>query len=497
MNDEKIKLDKLRNSALHIGKEEIIAKRKEANKIENEQDTEKLFEEINLRLQNYLKMDNVSFLFGTGSSMPLGGKSIDSIPLSIEKNLFQKVNEKSKMAQMFYFAIGVLSKDKELIQNAKDEVKFENYTKQRRRQIEGLLAPGSEDKIEHKINLEHLLGYLYKIKSIELSDNSHISIDNFEISGTEGTDGTLVDKLIEFLKIELFGLCNIPKEDFVRKGNDENLYRKEHKKDEEIEIKDYYYYHKELLKRILSRPLNLKRAKIFTTNYDLVIEKAMDELGIMYIDGFVGFHRRTLRPESYNYDLYYPTATTEGKVHRLEKVIHFYKLHGSLSWVEKKKDSVNIYGIEERNIEILGDKEKGRVMIYPTPLKKRFALDFPYSEMFRHFASAITQPQAVLITIGYSFGDEHINDIIYQALSISSFTLIVVNKSLSPEIERLININDPRIIVLTGNYLGDFRNFSTEILPYFHETKIEENIARTMNILYKKEVGEKKDNESR
>jgi len=49
---------------------------------------------------------------------------------------------------------------------------------------------------------------------------------------------------------------------------------------------------------------------------------------------------------------------------------------------------------------------------------------------------------------------------------------------------------------LTGNYLGDFRNFSTEVLPYFHETKIEENIARTMNILYKKDVGEKKDNES-
>ncbi|MBA7470351.1 hypothetical protein ES707_05635 [subsurface metagenome] len=490
MNGEKTKLDKLKDSkdsALYIGKEEIIVKRK----IKDKQDAEKLFEEINLRLQNYLKMDNVSFLFGTGSSMPLGAESIGSMPLSIEKNLLQKVNKKRKMAQMFYFTIGMLSKDKELIQNARDEVKFEDYAKRRREQIERLLEAGSGGEIKHKINLEHLLGYLYKIKSIKLNNDSSISIDNFKISGTEDTDGTLIDKLIKFLKTELFNLCNIPREDFVRKEKDENLYKKEHKENEEIEIKDYYYYHKELLKRILSRPLNLKRAKIFTTNYDLVIEKAMDELGIMYIDGFVGFHRRTLRPESYNYDLYYPTTTTEGKVHRLEKVIHFYKLHGSLSWIEKKKDSVNIYGIEERNIETLEDKEKGRVMVYPTPLKKRFALDFPYSEMFRHFASAITQPQSVLITIGYSFGDEHINDIIYQALSISSFTLIVVNKSLSSEIERLINIDDPRIIVLTGNYLGNFRNFSTEVLPYFHETKIEENIARTMNILYKKDVGEK------
>lgn len=479
MNGEKTKLDKLKDSkdsALYIGKEEIIVKRK----IKGKQDAEKLFEEINLRLQNYLKMNNVSFLFGTGSSMPLGAKSIASIPLNIEKNLLQKVNEKRKMVQIFYFAIGMLSKDKELMQNAKDEAKFEDYTKQRRKQIEKLLVTDSEDKIEHKINLEHLLGYLYKIKSIKLSDDSHISIDNFEISDTEGTDGTLVDKLIEFLKMELFDLCNIPKEDFVGK-----------EEDEEIETKDYYYYHKELLKRILSRPLNLKRAKIFTTNYDLVIEKAMDELGVMYIDGFVGFHRRTLRPESYNYDLYYPTTTTEGKVHRLEKVIHFYKLHGSLSWVEKKKDSINIYGIEEKNTETIENEEKGGVMIYPTPLKKRFALDFPYSEMFRHFASAIIYPQSVLIAIGYSFGDEHINNIIYQALSISSFTLIVVNKSLSLEIKKLIKIGDPRIIVLTGNYLGDFRNFSTEVLPYFHEAKVEEDIARTMNILYKKEAGEK------
>jgi len=478
MNGQKIKLDKLEKSALYIGKEEIIAKRR----IEDKQDAEKLFGEINLRLQNYLKMDNVSFLFGTGSSIPLGAKSISSIPLSIEKNLLQKVNEKPKMVQMFYFAIGVLSEDKELMQKAKDEVKFQNYTKQRRKEIDKLLMADSEDKIEHKINLEHLLGYLYKIKSIELSDDSHISIDNFEIGGTEGTDGTLVDALIEFLKMELFDLCNIPKEDFVRK-----------EEDEEMETEDCYYYHKELLKRILSRPLNLKRAKIFTTNYDLVIEKAMDELGVMYIDGFVGFHRRTLRPESYNYDLYYPTTTTEGKVHRLEKVIHFYKLHGSLSWVEKKKDSVNIYGIEERNTETIENAEKGGVMIYPTPLKKRFTLDFPYSEMFRHLSSAITQPQSVLITIGYSFGDEHVNDIIYQALSISSFTLIVVNRSLSPEIKKLIKIADPRIIVLTGNYLGDFRNFSTEVLPYFHEAKVEEDIARTMNILYKKDVGEKND----
>ena len=70
MYEKKTKLDNLKDSVFYIGKEEIIAKIKEVNRIENEQNAEKLFEEINLRLQNYLRMDNVSFLFGTGTFMP-------------------------------------------------------------------------------------------------------------------------------------------------------------------------------------------------------------------------------------------------------------------------------------------------------------------------------------------------------------------------------------------------------------------------------------------
>jgi len=56
-------------------------------------------------------------------------------------------------------------------------------------------------------------------------------------------------------------------------------------------------------------------------------------------------------------------------------------------------------------------------MIYPTPLKHEFTLDFPYSDLFRRFADAITQPQSVLVTIGYSFADEHVNRMILSSLN--------------------------------------------------------------------------------
>jgi len=53
------------------------------------------------------------------------------------------------------------------------------------------------------------------------------------------------------------------------------------------------------------------------------------------------------------------------------------------------------------------------------------SLNFPYSELFRKFADRLQQPEAVLFVVGYSFYDEHVNDIIYQALANPSFTLII------------------------------------------------------------------------
>src|SRR6202011_985603 len=91
-------------------------------------------------------------------------------------------------------------------------------------------------------------------------------------------------------------------------------------------------FHEELLRRILLRSTTLPRAKIFTLNYDLLLERALDNLGVLYFDGFLGTVNRTLRAESYHYDLYYPGETTEGRVSRVDRVLHLYKLHGSINW---------------------------------------------------------------------------------------------------------------------------------------------------------------------
>ena len=252
-------------------------------------------------------------------------------------------------------------------------------------------------------------------------------------------------------------------------------------------LNNRYYYHEAFIKKLLQRPNNLKRANLFTTNYDMAFDYALDNLGVHYINGFSGIHNRCFRPEVYDYDIYYPGQSVSGKVHRAEKVLRYYKMHGSLSWVATESSPSNVYGIKEvaldGNFEPNADRQ---IMIYPCVSKKTFTLDLPYSELFRQFAQAITQPQSVLFCIGYSFFDEHINDIIYQALSIPSFTLIIANYKLNDEIQKLKDLNDPRIIVLDpdDSEQTTFVGFVKNVMPDLYEENEQIIVSETMNKLY-------------
>ena len=144
-------------------------------------------------------------------------------------------------------------------------------------------------------------------------------------------------------------------------------------------------------------------------------------------------------------------------------------------------------------------------MIYPCVSKKTFTLDLPYSELFRHFSQAIIQPQSVLITLGYSFYDEHINDIIYQALTLPSFTLIIVNyadkKGQNESIERLKKLEDHRIIVFDedNKTTSTFTGFVKNVMPDFYEEEENELIQKALHELYsdKNGIDEEKNDESK
>ncbi|MEW6605893.1 MAG: SIR2 family protein [bacterium] len=438
----------------------------EESKTLNEKGIRDKWNEFLLQGQIYisklLKAENLSFLFGAGPSIPLGAVTIRNIPLKLEYQINRAFSTDSDDIKLFY----------EILEHLKGSKPFRQKNVQERIEtIKQLTDKGNTENIkeqEIKITLEDLLSFLYCLRSAICTpfkkQNNFLPTNIVSLNNGEKEIKVrlqVLDNLITAIKREYFSLLS---------------------KVPDPSIKNPLTAHKQFLKKILTRPLNLRRPKIFTTNNDLLIEQAMDELGIMYLDGFVGTIRRAFRPECYNYDFYFPSTSTEGKVHRIDQVIHFYKIHGSINWVTSFDSPENIYGIETKDIKTIEKEEKYReVMIYPTPLKHEFTLDFPYSDLFRRFADAITQPQSVLVIIGYSFADEHVNRIIYQALTIPSFTLLIVDPlaDKNEEIKRLITLEDSRIHVISGWDIGAFENFTKKLLPDIKELDVYEKSAKS------------------
>lgn len=436
-------------------------------------------------------MDSVNFLFGTGSSIHLGAASIQNIPEQAEKDI--ENSEDNELKEDFKKYITQLQKSLKDKNNANKDDKFKDergwdviYDGTYIRDYKNVVLKNGEADSPKKhygeicVMFELLLNYLTAISYQKDAENDEKGFER-------------VHKLIDSLKGSLFKICDVHE----RTTSQRDLARIDEKGFEETFASDKYIFHEKFLKSLMQRPLNLQRANIFTSNYDLAFEYAFDNLGIKYIDGFSGFHHRYFKPETFNYDVFYPGSITAGKVQRIEKVVRYFKLHGSISWVsDEKRTSSNIYGIEEMPIELIKRKTKdngdfgyGNLMVYPTAVKKSYTLDLPYSELFRHFAYCTSQPQSVLFTVGYSFCDEHFNDIIYQALSNPSFTLIIVDyngSQKSAEIKRLRDLNDPRIIILEGDFLGDFLTLADTLMPDFLDTSSSDNVADTLNALISK-----------
>jgi hypothetical protein len=198
-------------------------------------------------------------------------------------------------------------------------------------------------------------------------------------------------------------------------------------------------------RKLVMRDRSLPRPWVFTTNYDLFNERAMDRLGIAYANGFSGVVERRFNPATFRYALAEQLDLSNRKWTAVDSFIYLCKLHGSISWTE---DDHGLFPIREA----VPQDVPGKVMIYPTPAKQNSSLGSPYADLFREFQARIVRDQSVLITAGFAFGDEHLNNIIYQALTIPTFRLIVfADPDSTGEIAKLIALKDPRIWIIGGD----------------------------------------------
>ena len=88
-------------------------------------------------------------------------------------------------------------------------------------------------------------------------------------------------------------------------------------------------------KKLVLRDRSLPRPWVFTTNYDLFNETAMDRLGLPYANGFSGVVERRFNPATFRYALAEQLDLTNRKWSAVDGFVYLCKIHGSISWTEE------------------------------------------------------------------------------------------------------------------------------------------------------------------
>lgn len=203
-----------------------------------------------------------------------------------------------------------------------------------------------------------------------------------------------------------------------------------------------------------------KEIHLFTTNIDVFIEKALEEIGLEFNDGFNGRFKPAFNLSNFNKS-HFKRSLHFDNLSELP-VFNLMKLHGSLTWVMDGDDNIvfssdlaHINKVNhvvvpteclvpvatESTIEELTTKVSGLTnheslasfmsayeeILVVNPTKEKFKhtlLNHTYYELLRIFSNELEKDNSVLFVMGFSFADEHIREITLRAAN-SNPTLVV------------------------------------------------------------------------
>jgi hypothetical protein len=233
---------------------------------------------------------------------------------------------------------------------------------------------------------------------------------------------------------------------------------------ETIQLATAYDYDKNLLshdriiKMLSDRVVAPNKLTIATTNYDTLFEEAATNQGFSIMDGFTYDSNPRFDADNFEWNLVkdIPNLAT-AELEYKKQVINLIKLHGSLTW--ERKDS----GVYRRG----KDKVVNPLMIFPSSEKYMQSYLEPYFDLFSKFQELINRPNTLLIVNGFSFGDEHISQMVHHAIMhngglavmISDYNITTQSSEGWKSIEDLMNARYPVIFVKSNlndlsNYLG-------------------------------------------
>lgn len=224
-------------------------------------------------------------------------------------------------------------------------------------------------------------------------------------------------------------------------------------------IKNYRTFLLTALEMVKRRKALDRRCNVFTTNYDgcfpLVADALIKDGNIDFVlnDGARGFTRRIVQAR--NFGSYLCHAGVFGRYQSSVPQINLIHMHGSVYW-SKKEGSIRVdYDLKEREDLLDADAQallqpfsdalnnpaatledvpdtgftddalgafwaKYERMPIVNPTKWKFhetVYEEHYYQMLRLLSYELEKPNAVLISFGFSFADEHILNLVMRSLS--------------------------------------------------------------------------------
>lgn len=204
--------------------------------------------------------------------------------------------------------------------------------------------------------------------------------------------------------------------------------------------------------------------EVFTTNYDLIIEKSLEASNIPYFDGFVGTYEPFFWQPSVD-------CINLSKDDLTKNWIRLWKIHGSLNWFWKEDEITKAQRIIRiGKINDIKD-EVNELVIYPSKEKYDSSRKQPFIAYFDRLKNYLLNGELLFIFTGYSFSDQHINEIIFNCLRQNNRLSILVFFYSDEEVEKLhdltssfmnLTVFGPKKAILNGN-LGEWEFTKSEL----------------------------------
>ncbi|HEY0681177.1 MAG TPA: hypothetical protein VGD45_02505 [Steroidobacter sp.] len=283
-------------------------------------------------------------------------------------------------------------------------------------------------------------------------------------------------------------------------------------------LANYRMFLETVLSMLQRRPALDRRCNLFTTNYDGCIPLVADDLlrrgsyDFVLNDGTRGFRRKLLEARNFNSFLCQTGVFDRHKSSVPQ--INLIHLHGSVYW-SKAEDGIEVnYSINTGNDLLDGAAreklaafsaglmnaefnlaqlvqpefepeeldafwEKYEIIPVVNPTKWKFhetVYEEHYYQMLRLLSYELEKPNAVLITFGFSFADEHILNLVKRSLSNPHLQVFIccygksTHEILSAQFRQYSNV---KCITLDNDEQLDFSAFNSKIFTGRTEKTVE------------------------